>query len=112
MPGLSGPSPRYVGFFALVALPLQILTIGYVAAIFAATSRRSPVATASLAVGAIAGASADLSVHEVVNATGDIGQILFLIVLAMTLVTRSSGLLAGRRPGRCGVRSVDSWPCS
>jgi hypothetical protein len=84
-----------LGVFALVALPLQILTIGYVAGIFAVTSRRSPATTASLAVGAIVGASAGLSIYEVVNATGDIGQILFLIVLAMTfLIAIPAGLAA------------------
>jgi hypothetical protein len=42
---------------------------------------------------AIAGASAGLSIYEVVNATGDIGQILFLIVLAMTfLIAIPAGL--------------------
>ncbi len=83
------------GVAALAALPLQILTIAYVAAILIATSRRSPVATTSLAIGAVVGALAYLAIYELVTATGDIGQILFLIVAAMTFLLAIPAGIAG-----------------
>lgn len=72
------------------SLPREIAGIALLGAV-----RRSPVTTPSLAVGAIARASAGLSIYEVVSASGDIGQILFLIVLAMTfLIAIPAGLAA------------------
>ena len=45
--------------FAIV--PLQVLAVVYAAGILAATSRRSPVANASLAAGAMTGLAAGLA---------------------------------------------------
>jgi hypothetical protein len=60
-----------------------MIAIGYVAGILAVTSRRSPVATASLAAGTISGVAAGLVIRELLLAMGDIGQIGFVIVPAI-----------------------------
>jgi hypothetical protein len=49
------------GLLVFVLVPLQALAIGYAAGIFAATSRRSPVTSASLAAGTITGLAAGLA---------------------------------------------------
>jgi hypothetical protein len=49
------------GLLVFVAVPLQALAVVYVAAIFAATSRRLPVTNVSLAAGAIAGLAVGLA---------------------------------------------------
>jgi len=49
------------GVIVFALLPLQALAIVYVAGVLAATSRRSPVADASLAAGAIAGLAAGVA---------------------------------------------------
>ena len=128
------------GLLLLIALPLQVLAIGYVALILAVTSRRSPVASLSLAVGSIVGVAAGLSIYELVNLTGDIGNVLFFIVVAIVFLAGiPAGLAAawlprdtegpagagsagsvrecsrarwpGRSPARCS-RSSSCWPCS
>ena len=80
------------GLLLLIALPLQVLAIGYVALILAVTSRRSPVASLSLAVGSIVGVAAGLGIYELVNFTGDIGNVLFFIVVAIMF---TAGIPAG-----------------
>ena len=62
------PSPARSGFLAAIAgllvffaVPLQALAIVYAAGILAVTSRRSPAADASLAVGAITGLAVSLT---------------------------------------------------
>jgi hypothetical protein len=76
-----------IGVVALLIVPLQIIAVGYLAAILAATSRRSPVAPATLAVGALAGLPTGLILHEVPNLTGDIGWALLLILVPILLLT-------------------------
>src|SRR5262249_10916804 len=74
--------PALLGYIAAVAgavlfaiVPLQALTVTYVAGILAATSRRSAVANASLGAGALTGLAA--------------GLIMVLAVLALTTVDDS-----------------------
>jgi len=87
------------GLLLLIALPLQVLAIGYVALILAVTSRRSPVASLSLAVGSIVGVAAGLGIYELVNFTGDLGSVLFFIVVAiMFLAGVPAGLAAAWLP--------------
>jgi hypothetical protein len=71
------------GVSVLLILPLQVLPVVYVAGILAATARRSPLRPATLAIGTITGLASALVIYEVVTAVGDIGPVLFLIVLAM-----------------------------
>ena len=75
-----------VGVTALVVLPVQVLTIVYVAGILAATSRRSPIRTASLAAGTITGVAVGEVICGIAKFTGDIGTILGLIMLAAAFV--------------------------
>jgi len=84
------------GVVALVLVPLQALVIVYVAGILAATSRRSPVANASLAAGAMtglaAGLAAALAVYEL-NTPDD--RYVDLILLAILAITFLLATLAG-----------------
>jgi len=80
--------PANAGLFMFIVAPLQALAIVYVAGILAATSRRSPVANASLAAGAIAGLAAGLAVGLAVyaNIPDSYADLLVLGVLAMTFL--------------------------
>ena len=77
------------GLITLAILPLQTLSIGYVAAILYATSRRSSVTTVSLFAGTCTGLASGFAIWAVVTAWGgNNGQGLVPIVAAM------AGLLA------------------
>ncbi len=80
---------RLAGMLAgLLCAAARLLPAGrreWVAGILAATSRRSPVATVSLAVGTLTGLASGLLTYEVVIAMGDNGA-LPLIVVAMACV--------------------------
>jgi len=84
------------GVVAFVLVPLQALVIVYVAGILAATSRRSPVANAALAAGAMtglaAGLAAALAVYEL-NTPDD--RYVDLILLAILAITFLLATLAG-----------------
>jgi hypothetical protein len=84
------------GVVAFTLVPLQALVIVYVAGILAATSRRSPVANASLAAGAMtglaAGLAAALAVYEL-NTPDD--RYVDLILLAILAITFLLATLAG-----------------
>jgi hypothetical protein len=89
----------------LALVPAQAIAVAYVAVILAATSRRSPVANASLAAGAMtglaAGLTAALAVYEL-NTQDD--RYVDLILLLLFVTTILSGALAGAaaswlRPG-------------
>jgi len=87
------------GLLVLFAVPLQALVIGYVAAIFAATSRRSPVADASLAVGVLAGLAVGLTIALAVyelNTPTDryVDQLLLIMFIAMLLFAALAGVVA------------------
>jgi hypothetical protein len=95
------PSAQWIllaiaGLLIFIAVPLQALAIVYVAGILAATSRRSPVTNASLAVGAIAGLAAGLAVALAVYelATPD-DRYLGPVVLGMLVLTSLLAALAG-----------------
>jgi hypothetical protein len=60
-PGVLWAIAAIAGLLVFFAVPLQALAVVYVAAILAATSRRSPVTNASLAAGAIAGLAVGLA---------------------------------------------------
>ena len=84
------------GFVMFLVVPLQAIAIVYVAGILAATSRRSPVANASLAAGAIAGLAAGLAAALAVYglATPD-DRYAGLMVLGMLVLTFLLAALAG-----------------
>ena len=67
-PGARWSVAGIAGLLAFVAVPLQTLSVVYVAAVLAATSRRPPVASASLAAGTLAGLvtglAATLAIYE------------------------------------------------
>ena len=88
--------PAIAGLFIFMAVPLQALTVVYVAGILAATSRRSPAANASLAAGAIAGLAAGLAaalaVYEL-NTPDD--RYVGPLVLGMLALTFGLAALAG-----------------
>ena len=82
--------------FAVV--PLQALAIVYAAGILAATSRRSPVANASLAAGAITGLAAGLAAALAVYELQYPGRSLRRPLILLSMVTMTfllSGTLAG-----------------
>ena len=93
------------GAIVLAVVPVQALAILYAGGILAATSRRSPIATVSLAAGAMtglaAGLAAALAVYEL-NTPDD--RYVDLILLVLLVTTTLSGTLAGAaaswlRPG-------------
>jgi hypothetical protein len=94
-----------------VILPAQVLVIVFVAGILAATSRRSPVANASLAAGAMtglaAGLGAALAVYEL-NTPDD--RYVDLILLSILTATFLSGTLAGAAASwlRTGTEDPDA----
>jgi hypothetical protein len=75
--------PAIAGLLIFIAVPLQALAIGYVAGILAATSRRSPIANASLAVGAIAGLATGLAALAVYGLATPDDRYVGLLVLGM-----------------------------
>jgi hypothetical protein len=93
------------GLLVLFAVPLQALTISYVAGILAATSRRSPVTTASLTAGTITGLAASLAVgaaiHELATADDRYARPLFLgaIVTVFLLAALAGAAAAWLLPG-------------
>jgi len=87
------------GVLVFVIVPLQALTIAYVAGILAATSRRSPVANASLAAGTatgvLAGLVAGLSVHELMRVDDRYMDLQLLsIIAAVCLFAALAGVAA------------------
>ena len=89
------------GVVIFVVVPLQALAVVYVAGILAATSRRSPVANASLAVGGIAGLAAGLATELAFYETaGDDSYALLLLLGVVTmlfLLAALAGAAAARR---------------
>jgi hypothetical protein len=80
---------------AFAVLPLQALTVLYVAGILAATSRRPPVPTATLAIGTITGLAAVLISYVALTAAAGIGLIFLLILPAIAfLVAAPAGVAA------------------
>jgi hypothetical protein len=98
-PGLWNFLSGFAGVLMFALVPLQALAIVYVAGILAATSRRSPAANASLAIGTITGLAAGLAVGLAVYA--DISDrytdLLVLGVVAMVfLLAALAGVAAAR----------------
>jgi hypothetical protein len=81
---------------AFAVMPLQVLTILYVAGILAATSRRSPVSGATLAVGTITGLAAGLIICAALTAELGLGLAGFLIVsvIAFLAAPAAAGIAA------------------
>jgi len=86
-PGALWAIAAAAGLLVFFAVPLQALAIVYVAAIFAATSRRSPVTNVSLAAGTITGLATGLvttlAVYEVARTSDRYVSLLFLGVVTM-----------------------------
>jgi len=89
------------GVVIFVVVPLQALAVVYVAGILAATSRRSPVANASLAVGGIAGLAAglatDLAFYETAGDDSYALLLLLGVVTMLFLLAALAGAAAARR---------------
>jgi len=82
-PGALWALAGMAGVVIFVVVPVQALAVVYVAGILAATSRRSPVANASLAAGTIAGLAATLAVDA---AGGDDSYALLLLFGMITML--------------------------
>ena len=86
-PSVVWGSAGTAGLLAFFALPLQALTVIYVAGILAATSRRSPVTTVSLVAGTVTGLATGLAtsvaVYEVARTSDRYVDILFLGMITM-----------------------------
>ena len=78
---------------AFAFLPLQVLTILYVAAILAATSQRSPVSGATLATGTISGLATGVIIYGVVTTEAGFGLPGFLTVSVIAFLV--AGAAAG-----------------
>ena len=83
------------GVVIFVVVPLQALAIVYVAGILAATSRRSPVANASLAAGGIAGLAAGLATDLAFYETAGDDSYALLLLLGMLATVFLLAALAG-----------------
>jgi uncharacterized membrane protein YhaH (DUF805 family) len=83
------------GVVIFVVVPLQALAIVYVAGILAATSRRSPVANASLAAGGIAGLAAGLATALAFYETAGDDSYALLLLLGMLATVFLLAALAG-----------------
>ena len=79
---------------AFLMVPLQTLVVGHVALILAATSRRSPIAPATLAVGVIAGLPTALVVCVVPFALGNLFSALLILALVASLIAGFAGAAA------------------
>ena len=89
------------GLLVFFAVPLQALAVVYAAGILAATSRRSPVANASLAAGAITGLATglatSLATYELLSSSDRYAGLLFLAVVTMLfLLAALAGVAAAR----------------
>ena len=87
------------GLLVFFAVPLQALAVVYVAAILAATSRRSPVTNASLAAGTITGLAVglatSLAIYELASSSDRYAGLLVLGMLALTfLLAALAGMAA------------------
>ena len=80
---------------ALLIVPVQTL-VGYVAVVLAATSRRSPIAPATLAVGAIAGLPLALVACLLPFALGNLLTALFILAPVASLIAGFAGAAAAR----------------
>ena len=77
-------------------LPLQVLAIGYVAAILLATSRRFALPSALILAGAVAGVAAGLIDYGFTAIPGDMGMGYFAIIPIVTVLTAApAGALCG-----------------
>ena len=83
------------GMVIFVVVPLQALAIVYVAGILAATSRRSPVANASLAAGTITGLAAGLATTLAVYETAGDDSYAILLLFGMIIMLFLIAALAG-----------------
>jgi hypothetical protein len=87
------------GLLVFFAVPLQALAIVYAAGILAVTSRRSPVANASLAAGAITGLATglatSLAIYEVARTTDRyVGPLFLAVVTMLFLLAALAGVAA------------------
>jgi hypothetical protein len=75
---------------AFAVMPLQVLTVLYVAGILAATSRRSPVPSAALAIGTITGPAAGMIIYGVLTSKAGLGLTGFLTVSALAFLVTAA----------------------
>jgi len=94
-PGALWALAGMAGVVIFVVVPVQALAVVYVAGILAATSRRSPVANASLAAGTIAGLAAGLAATLAVDAAGGDDSYALLLLFGMITMLFLLAALAG-----------------
>jgi hypothetical protein len=82
---------------ALALVPFQAIVVGYAALIFAATSRRSPLAPATLAIGVIAGLPPAVIYFAVTFASGNLYSGMLAVGLVVLLVAGAAGAVAATR---------------
>lgn len=97
------------GVVVFVVLPLQAIALGYAAGVLAATSRRSPIATRSLALAIIGGAVATAGVGLFIYA-GSFSDNYFLLALfaVLAFVFIVSGLAGGAAARLAGDNAGDA----
>jgi hypothetical protein len=81
---------------AMVIVPIQTLVVGYVAVIFAATSRRSPVAPPTLTVGVVVGLPAAAIVGALLFVLDNFFLLLLIAVVAILVISCFAGAGAAR----------------
>jgi hypothetical protein len=100
---------------AFAVLPLQVLVILYVAGILAATSRRSLVASGTLAIGAFTGVATGLILYGTVEARLGVGVLVYLLlwVSAFLVAAALAGFAAGwLRSGAEGMQELQAQRAS
>jgi hypothetical protein len=82
---------------AFAVMPVQVLTVLYVAGILAATSRRSPLPSTALAIGTITGLATGMIIYGVLTTKAGLGLTGFLIVsvIAFLVAAATAGVAAG-----------------
>ncbi len=89
-PEVLWPIVAGIGITALLLVPLQTISVGYLAMILAATSRRSPIAPRTLVIGAMAGLPAGLLFYEVPRLIGEGGWGIFFILTPIVLLSSAA----------------------
>jgi hypothetical protein len=88
------------GVVVWAIMPVQLLTIGYFAAILAATSRRSPVTGTSLVAGTVTGLATGLIIFGLAAISGDIGlTVVYPVVASIFALAIPAGIASAWRLG-------------
>lgn len=90
-----------IAVVALLLAPFQTVAVGYIAAVLAATARRSPVTPAALSAGALAGLAAGSAIYGIFAIpVGESFDVLLMLVVApavAAILTIPAAAVAARR---------------